>query len=723
MTISNSSHRFQYAYCQVQELKKLKSTAPKYVKLTLDALPTTLDETYTRILLDIDEMYYQHAFTLLQWLTYAESPLTLGQLVEAAVIDPAEESSVDVDNRGGLEDALNILSGLVAILDPQEASVKVYNDAEFCGLVSLDASLDHENLAHQSQTPVSSTRIRLAHFSFKEYLESNRILKSTAHHFHLESTIGHRFLAHSCITYLRYYSALKEPDSKIRSDCEVFPLVEYAAQSWHRHSQLQQGGDHNREFAFLQLDKARADWLKFDNPDDNFGRSGNERPGATSSLYCASLLGLEGVVSDLLRSGVDANIQGGPHGFPLIVASRQGHNEVVKLLLDHGADINANTPGRSKGHTALRAASLGFRNATIAVVRLLLERGADIDAQSDSEGTALHEAVGVRNTEIARLLLEKGARLDIEQEVVGTALHIASRNGSKDLVQLLLESGANINAPNEHYGTPLQAASWGYDTDTGCPEVVRLLLENGADVNDRSGRYGSALQAASIRGNRKIAELLLRSGADLHAQGGQYGSVFRAAAKSRSIELMQLLLERTAIVKARHKHEMSPLHLAISRNDTTQVQVLLQNRASVCVNCFTFVLMNRKMDMVALFLPHLTKTLASKRGKLWSKTILHWAAEIGCEDTTQRCLDLRASVHAQDAFGETPLHYAAENGHLEVCRRLVHAGSRLDVLDSHQRTPLGCARGEGPGTNREPHSVVADYLVSCSAGTADTNSG
>ena len=75
--------RFRWAYCQVQELKKLKSTKPKYIKDVLRTLPKTLDETYERILCAIEERYRPEALALLRWITYSTTPLTLGELAEA----------------------------------------------------------------------------------------------------------------------------------------------------------------------------------------------------------------------------------------------------------------------------------------------------------------------------------------------------------------------------------------------------------------------------------------------------------------------------------------------------------------------------------------------------------------------------------------------------------------------------------------------------------------
>ncbi|PPJ53251.1 hypothetical protein CBER1_11924 [Cercospora berteroae] len=110
--------RFRWAYCQLQELKKLKAIKPKYVKKLLNNLPATLDATYERMLSGIEDMFCKEALTLLQWLAYAQSPPTLGELAEATIIDLAAEESVDVDERGKIEGTLQILAGLVLLQDP-----------------------------------------------------------------------------------------------------------------------------------------------------------------------------------------------------------------------------------------------------------------------------------------------------------------------------------------------------------------------------------------------------------------------------------------------------------------------------------------------------------------------------------------------------------------------------------------------------------------------------
>ena len=73
-----------------------------------------LDETYERMLCGMQDMYRDEALTILRWLVYARSPHSIGELAEAAIIDPRGDGVVDIDSRGDVEDLLGILAGLVA---------------------------------------------------------------------------------------------------------------------------------------------------------------------------------------------------------------------------------------------------------------------------------------------------------------------------------------------------------------------------------------------------------------------------------------------------------------------------------------------------------------------------------------------------------------------------------------------------------------------------------
>jgi ankyrin repeat protein len=92
---------------------------------------------------------------------------------------------------------------------------------------------------------------------------------------------------------------------------------------------------------------------------------------------------------------------------------------------------------------ALHAAAVGGRES---VVQLLLEKGADVNAQGGQYGNALHAAVVGGHKGIVKLLIEKGADVNARGPY-GTPLQAASFRGHEELVRLLLEKGADPNLP------------------------------------------------------------------------------------------------------------------------------------------------------------------------------------------------------------------------------------------------------------------------------------
>ncbi|KAL6901148.1 ankyrin repeat-containing domain protein [Trichoderma evansii] len=162
-------------------------------------------------------------------------------------------------------------------------------------------------------------------------------------------------------------------------------------------------------------------------------------------------------------------IKGWQNRTPLSWAAEHGHEAIVKLLLENGADINM-------GRDELIPTPLGWaaQNGHEAIVRLLLENGADIDWGNIGGRTPLIRAIVKGREAVVRLLLEKDADLNLARASDDmTPLMLAARDGHEAIFRLLLEKGAD---PNIEGGpakmTPLkEAAAFGHEA------IVRLLLE------------------------------------------------------------------------------------------------------------------------------------------------------------------------------------------------------------------------------------------------------
>lgn len=160
-------------------------------------------------------------------------------------------------------------------------------------------------------------------------------------------------------------------------------------------------------------------------------------------IQAAAEGGHEEVVLLLLDLGANINSPASPSSgvTALQAACFQGHTKLAELLIARGADVNA-APGKSNGYTALQGACLGGEEV---IVRLLLDSGADINAPGSPYhgGTALHAAVSRGNMKLVNILLSANANPNIQAgHLRQTPLQSAYLIGRQDIVAVLRASGA-----------------------------------------------------------------------------------------------------------------------------------------------------------------------------------------------------------------------------------------------------------------------------------------
>ncbi|RSL78191.1 hypothetical protein CEP52_017653 [Fusarium oligoseptatum] len=160
----------------------------------------------------------------------------------------------------------------------------------------------------------------------------------------------------------------------------------------------------------------------------------------------------------------------------MALASGEGHEAVVRLLLEKGADPNL---GGVCGWIPL---SQAVQNGHEAVVRLLCENGANPDLMDGEGCTPLGQAAQRGHKAVMRLLLEKSTDIDPKDDEGCTPLAQAARNGHEAVMEQLLEKGANPNTTDRSGWTPLSHAA-----QNGHEAAVRLLLEKGADPSSGVG--------------------------------------------------------------------------------------------------------------------------------------------------------------------------------------------------------------------------------------------
>ena len=161
--------------------------------------------------------------------------------------------------------------------------------------------------------------------------------------------------------------------------------------------------------------------------------------GATLDIFEAAATGRVERVRELVQENPDLANAYAPDGFqPLGLASFFGHREIVNLLLAYGAVVNS--PSRNAQKVMpLHSAVAGQHGDVVAV---LLDHGAKVNARQADDFTPLHGAAQNGQLPVVQLLVEHGARVNLRNGKRRTPLALAKKAGHADVVAWLREHGA-----------------------------------------------------------------------------------------------------------------------------------------------------------------------------------------------------------------------------------------------------------------------------------------
>lgn len=210
-------------------------------------------------------------------------------------------------------------------------------------------------------------------------------------------------------------------------------------------------------------------------------------------------------VKELLKThSTETLIDYGEHKItPLLKAAWDGEEEIVTLLLEAGAKINAKAT--DTGETALMNA---VTREHTAIVKLLLEKGADVAPKNRFDFNAFTSAVAAGKQDIAGMLLDAGAKPD-EGASGLTPLQFAASAGNVEMIRFLVKRGASVNYGAKTGGqTALLSAIYGAH-----PEAVEALIELKADVNAKTKDGDTPLKAAMKGDQEDIVKILKAAGA------------------------------------------------------------------------------------------------------------------------------------------------------------------------------------------------------------------
>lgn len=343
----------------------------------------------------------------------------------------------------------------------------------------------------------------------------------------------------------------------------------------------------------------------------------------------------------------DANIEHrDKKGFtPLILAATAGHEKVVNILLNNGAELEAQSE-RTKD-TPLSLACSGGRYE---VVEILLRVGANKEHRNVSDYTPLSLAASGGYVNIIRLLLNHGAEINSRtgSKLGISPLMLAAMNGHTAAVKLLLDMGSDINAQIEtNRNTALTLACF-----QGRHEVVSLLLDRKANVEHRAKTGLTPLMEAASGGYIEVGRVLLDKGADVNATPvpSSRDTALTIAADKGHLKFVDLLLQRGAAVEVKNKKGNSPLWLAANGGHLSVVKILKNHNADIDsqdnrrVSCLMAAFRKGHTKVVEFMVNHVTQFPSDQE-------MTRYIATVSDKDLADKCKDcvktIRAAKEAQ----------------------------------------------------------------------------
>jgi ankyrin repeat protein len=518
-------------------LEVLRHCFPANLRRTLEELPKSLDETYKRILNEINNANREHAYQLLQCLTVARRSLRVEELAEVLAVDFNLNASgipkLNADWRweDQEEAVLSACSSLVSVISDDGSRV-----------------------------------VQFLHFSVKEFLTSDRLAScmEAVSRFHIPIEPSHAILAKACLGVL-----LRLDDRTDKDSVEKIPLFQYANRYWVGHAQVGNVELRIKDAMdyWFDMDKLHfSAWFRIQRQYDPLALSmfmgGRVLPLSETPLHLAASRGFRGLVERLISKHPEqVDHLGGRYGTPLHISVHGGNIKVSQILFAHGADVNSRT---ADNLTPLHIAS---EKGQLEIGKWLLSCGADVNSRQKDGWTPLHFAARNGHLDVVRILLEHNVEVNAWDNQGATPFLgasgclTASANGTPDVVQLLLDYSADAHVPNNKGVTPLHQAA-----RHGLLQVARILLERNADVNAQNDDGLTPLHQAaqSILGDfPDVVQLLLDHNADVYLRDNIGNTPLHHAALGGHLEVARILLKLNAEVNSLNKLGLTPLHQAL----------------------------------------------------------------------------------------------------------------------------------------------------------------
>ena len=744
--------------------------------------PRELNDLYDRLVGKVDSTNVQEASAMLSVVLCAASPLTLTQFRYVMAFGTGNKSLQATSSQSS-----------------DDGMMRRRIRSRCGGLLEL-INTGGDSSTGTTFSESAETYVQFTHHSIKDFLlRKGGTYTVTETKDDPPSIVGSRILGQACLNYLQSDEVKTvaqelddDPNGWNSGTQKNYPFLHYAMTNWTRHTgELEKGGVNlvEKVHHFLLSEHGHfANWCTLQSLIDPAHVEGfSDKP-----LYLA----FEKGYCELIRREIEHDVINSQeiedYQLYMEVAAYRGHKSAVELLME------IQTYGRSRilGSALLEAASAGH----LEIVKLLMDGGANLKVIGGRCGNVLNAALHSGNWDVTKYIIDEGYGIlanswyydlsliyvmdghSYRSDDPDNILHAIQDRAFADCLKVFSEFSHVTTLSLELLSLKTSLFSI---LESGNLEIVKLIISKDTEIRSTMPGGFTLLLLAALAGTVEAVKAIMVNGADPDVESDDGENIFHAAAINKSEEVLNHLLSLHRPSNKPDYLGRTPLHIAALCGSRSKVQSILSAGAKPTkvdddqYNIYHHGIQGsyENIDLPTLRSPlsdsvHInSKTyegmtplhLAAESGLLadviWvlnsggdirslnyqNKSVLHSAARnifYDCEDILNLLLDKGLSIRATDDAAMTVLHHALWRPQSDVVGRrkrdmaqwskntkksrpdaldgklrlLIRRGAEINAQDSDGNTPLHLAAHRG---QKEP--IVTLLELGADRGIEDQN--
>jgi len=434
-------------------------------------------------------------------------------------------------------------------------------------------------------------------------------------------------------------------------------------------------------------------------------------------MHVATIRGYRTIAIALLDVGVNIDQTDVRGNTALMLAAKNRKTDMLKLLLERGADFSISNRKKQTAIDFVFAAdypagkalliSYGIGPGTTAITIAEVNVTSSLDQfktaveQRGGRYTGwplLNIAIELGETSLSKEIIQQQPVLDAVDDDGNSSVHVAARKGDPVILGQLVVHGANLNATNARNETALYLAA-----ESTCLKCVELLLANKADPSIASKLKIAPLEVAIRNDQAEIARALLTAKT---SYAGIHRALLMAIQKDME-DLSNMLIERDSKLGSVDNKKRSALWHSADRG-LKKTSALLINSGKIDINsqdsngygALAQAVKNGHLAMVSLLINKGADVTLRTNA---ANTLIMLAILAKNPDIVELLLTRAGDVNAQDHIGDTALMLAAGSAQNEVVEMLIEAGADLQLRNKEDLNAFQIANNSG-------HQVTAEII-------------